>query len=376
MGLPVPTPGQDPGPDYATNEQSSFNLIDAHNHSAGKGVPINPNGLNINADLPIGSNNLTLVKTVNFQAQPSSLAGFSPNLGCLYVAGNELCYNDKAGNVVPITNNGSVNAGAGSITGLPSGTASASYSSGSGTFVWKSATNTPANTDTGSVIFRNILANSKGITVSPPNALGSDYSLVWPLVPGTTSLVSLDTSGNFGTTMTAALANSVGSAMTATGANAVANSRTRTLSTTVSAGGVALSSSCSAFSTGSASPVDITNLSVTITTTGRPVYLALIDDANGTNASSIEVQGHVSPDVVGAIYLLNGSTVITNSTIASEAAFQSATLNIVIPVSSISMIDTSVNGAAGTYTYKAQAAALTSSTATFVSYAKLIAYEI
>lgn len=195
MSLTLPIPGQELGPQYTADNNGCFTTLDAHDHSSGSGVPITPAGMNINIDLPMNNYNLTLVKTVRFGALISSLAGTTPNLGCLYVAGNELYYNDEAGNVVPITLNGSVNAGAGSITGLPSGTASASYSAG--TFVWRSATNTPANMDGGSFIFRQVSASAKGVTVSSPNSLAADYSLVWPAaLPGSTSFATIDTSGN------------------------------------------------------------------------------------------------------------------------------------------------------------------------------------
>lgn len=200
MNLVIPTPGEDPGPNYASNNSNSLMIVDGHNHSAGYGVPIGPNGMNINADLPVNNNNLTLIKTLNFTSQPSSLAGAAPNLGCVYVAGNELYYNDEAGNVVQVTNNGSVNAGAGSITGLPSGTASATYSGG--TFVWQSATSTSANLDAGSIILRNNTASSKGLTFSPPNSMAADYSITLPTLPLTTNFVTMDTSGNLGSSWT------------------------------------------------------------------------------------------------------------------------------------------------------------------------------
>lgn len=222
MGLVVPTVGQDPGPDWATNLNSSLGILDVHDHSSGKGVQITPAGLNINSDLSIHSNNLTAIKTVNFIAQSGSLAGISPNLGCIYVAGKELYYNDEVGNIVPITNNGSVNAGAGSITGLPSGTASASYSSGSQTFIWQSATSTPANMDFGSAIFRNISSGSHGVTVNAPSALGADYSLTWPSLPAQTNVSTLDASGNMGSVTY----DQVGVNMTSTGANAILGTQT------------------------------------------------------------------------------------------------------------------------------------------------------
>lgn len=198
MSLIVPGVGTEPGPTWASDLNASLGILDQHNHSPGQGIQITPAGININSNLPFNDNNVTTVKTVNFVAQPSSLAGTAPNLGCIYVAGKELVYNDESGNVVPITNNGSVNAGAGSITGLPNGTASASYNSGSQSFVWQSATSTPANLDAGSVIFRNLTSGSDGVTVNPPNALASNYSVTLPPTNSTggTVLLTYDTSNN------------------------------------------------------------------------------------------------------------------------------------------------------------------------------------
>ena len=40
MGIPVPTVGVDPGPDWANNLNSGLGIIDSHDHSTGKGAPI------------------------------------------------------------------------------------------------------------------------------------------------------------------------------------------------------------------------------------------------------------------------------------------------------------------------------------------------
>jgi len=53
MGLTVPLVG-DAGTGYATNISAALNLIDAHNHTSGKGVLVPTAGLNINADLAFG----------------------------------------------------------------------------------------------------------------------------------------------------------------------------------------------------------------------------------------------------------------------------------------------------------------------------------
>lgn len=198
MSLPIPIPGITPGPTWAANINSSFLLIDQHNHSAGEGVQINPNGLNINSDLTFGGNNATHLRTTRFTPQSGPITNSGADVGELYVSGNEIYYNDvSGGHQVQITTNGSVNAGAGSITGLPSGTASASYSAG--TFTWQSATNTAANMDFRSAILRNATANSKGLTLNPPAAMGANITETFPTIPAGLSFMTMDSSGNMGT---------------------------------------------------------------------------------------------------------------------------------------------------------------------------------
>jgi len=367
MSLVVPTVGVELGPDWATDLNADLGILDQHNHSNGQGVQITPSGLNINADLNFNQNNLTAVKTVNFHNLSGNLAGTSPNLGCIYVAGGELVYNDEAGNVVPITHSGSVNAGAGSITGLPSGTASASFSAG--TFVWQSATNTPANMDNGSVILRNIVANSKGLTLNPPNSMAADYSLTLPSVPAQTNVMTLDNSGN----MSSITYDQVGVNMTSTGANAIANTRTRSTGTTVGAGGVAISSSSSTFSTSSGSAVDVTNLTVTITTTGRPVYIGLQPD--GTASVSNILITSTSDTVSAVAVLVRGATTIHKSHITSILGGGVIISNNSIPPGSVWTVDAV---AAGTYTYKVQTLIDDSSGTVSVAFSniKLVAYEL
>lgn len=355
MGLIVPGVGTEPGPAWSSDLNSSLGTLDQHNHTFGQGVQINPGGLNINSDLSINSNNLTMVKTVNFTDLPAPLTGAAPNLGCLYVAGNELVYNDEAGNIVPITKTGSVNAGAGSITGLPSGTASASYSSGSQTFVFQSATNTPANIDGGSFVFRNIAANSFGVTLSAPNSLGANYSLVLPTVPAQTNVMTIDSTGNMGSITYDA----VGQAMTSVGANAIANTRTRATGQTVAAGGVATSpvQSTNPQSTNATSRQDIIGVNVTITTTGRPVFVGFID-VPGSGAASFSVTGLAFYSLVRG-----ASTVVTvheYSTIGNTAA---TVWGVDFP-------------AAGTYTYKATMNVDVGASACSASNVAIVAYEL
>jgi hypothetical protein len=194
MSLPVPITGQEPGPTYANDVNNCFSILDGHNHSPGSGVQITPAGININADLPFHSNNAISLRSSRFSPQLAPLSG-AQDLGCLYESGVDLWYNDGAGNQIRLTSGGAIVGTAGSISGLVP-PASASYNSGTSTFVWQSGVTIPANMDFGSAIFRNITAGSHGVTVSAPAALGSDYTITLPTLPGATNFVSLDSSGN------------------------------------------------------------------------------------------------------------------------------------------------------------------------------------
>lgn len=192
MGLVIPGVGLTSGPQYASDLNASLSIIDQHNHTPGNGVQITPTGLNINADLTFNSNDAIAVRTVRFTPQSSLIPGSSPDLGCIYESGVDLYYNDGNGNQVRLTSGGSVAGTTGSISGLVA-PASASYVVD--TFVWQSDANKPANMDAASYIFRNFVANSKGLTVQPPNAMGADYSITLPSLPASQKIMTLDNSG-------------------------------------------------------------------------------------------------------------------------------------------------------------------------------------
>lgn len=193
MGLPVPQVGVTPGPAWATDINNSLNIIDAHDHTPGNGVAITPSAMNITSDLSFQDNNLTLLRSSNYQPQSSPLSGAS-DLGSVYVSGVDLYYNDVNGNQVRITQGGSVTGATGSITGLVA-PASASYSAGTETFVWQSDVNKAANMDARSYILRNSSLSSNGITLQAPT-LSSDYSITLPLLPAATNFMLMDVSGN------------------------------------------------------------------------------------------------------------------------------------------------------------------------------------
>lgn len=195
MSLILPTVGQEPSPTWAQDLNASLTLVDQHNHTTGNGVPITPAGLNINTNLDLQSNNLINVRSTRHVAQGSPLS-LPTDLNCFYVSGVDAYYNDGNGNQVRLTQSGSIAGTSGSIGGLTS-PASATYVAGSQTFVWQSAASTAANMDAGSYIFRNLTVSSNGITIAPPSALSSNFTLTLPTaLPATLSFLQVDNSGN------------------------------------------------------------------------------------------------------------------------------------------------------------------------------------
>lgn len=197
MNLPIPVVGVDPGPDWANNVNASLTAIDSHNHTSGQGVPITPAAININTDLLMNGNNLTTARSVRFNSQPAIFTA-PADIGCIYEVNGDLYYNDGSGNAIRFTQSGSIVGAAGTITGLPSGTASASFAGG--TFTFQRATATGANIDGASYIFRNNSAGSFGLTLAPPNAMAADTTITLPNIPAQTSYLTMDTSGTIGTT--------------------------------------------------------------------------------------------------------------------------------------------------------------------------------
>jgi hypothetical protein len=162
--------------------------------------------------------------------------------------------------------------------------------------------------------------------------------------------------------------------ITAASANTVVDTYTRTTGTSVAARGVAISSSSGSFLYNTdASYVDVTNLSVTIVTSGRPVMLMIV--AAGTSASSqtglyaesIASAGHISM----FIRLVRDVTTILDTTLQQYIPASSG-VGIIMP-GGVPFIDAP---AAGTYTYKVQVARGNSNSSARVNSCKLVAFEL
>ncbi len=194
MNLPIPIPSLTVGPDWAQDVVASLNQIDSHNHSIDQGVPVSPDGILINGDLPFNNNNLTTARSIRFFPQGSPLAELT-DIECIYVSGVDLYYNDGAGNTVRLTQGGAVSGAAGTITGLPSGTASAAYAAG--VFSFRSSTNTPATMSVGPVAIGRQSASPYYVTITPSSSQAADYDLTLPVAnPASNALLQSDSSGN------------------------------------------------------------------------------------------------------------------------------------------------------------------------------------
>lgn len=101
----------------------------------------------------------------------------------------------------------------------------------------------------------------------------------------------------------------------------------------------------------STSLVDVTGLSVSITTNGGAVEISLIPYGDDTNISSISLVQNSGTSVSGRVSILRGSSVIS-TTALGIGSFPTDFINADFPASSIRFIDVI---AAGTYTYKIQA---------------------
>lgn len=188
MSLIIPTVGIDSGLAWEQGVNANTSILDGHNHSGGSGVPINVSGMSIDNDLPFNNFSPINQKSSAFNSQAVALVGTD----FLSFVNGEFFVNDGAGNQVQVTSGGTVNATA---SGIASGTATASFVSSVLTVF--SAVNTPAAIRSGSLIIGNTgIAGSNYLTLSPPSALASSYSLTLPIVPGVKNIMTLDTSGN------------------------------------------------------------------------------------------------------------------------------------------------------------------------------------
>lgn len=349
MSLIIPVPGEETGPTWATDINTSLTIVDGHTHSPGSGVQITPSGLNINADLNFQTtNNAVALRSVRFTTQSTPLSR-TTDVGVLYESGSDLYYNDGSGNQIRLTQGGAVAGSVGTITGLPSGTASAAYVSGTGTFLFQQATSTAANLDIGSIAVRYPgsypTPTGNYIQLEAPAALASGYTLSLPPLPVANN-----------TFLTSSTAGAISAAVALDNASLVLTTNT----INVPNGGITLTKLAApnllyginsvGASTSSGSYVDVTGATATITTVGRPVMITMFaQDPTGGAKFLINRSGGTT-EVTAYFRILRGVTDIGGHFIGAQGN-AGGTERIDIALGQLVWIDVP---AAGTYTYKLQ----------------------
>jgi hypothetical protein len=135
-GIQIPEIGVDPAPTWAQalNDSLGSSGIDGHDHTANKGSRITPAAINVNADLPLNSNDLTEVRTVSMDATSGTGTG---DVRAIYAdASGNLKYRNSSGVEIGITSGSSIVGAAGTITGMTDATpnAAASFAHGTNTY--------------------------------------------------------------------------------------------------------------------------------------------------------------------------------------------------------------------------------------------------
>lgn len=210
MGLTLPTRGSGGAGAWGDTLDADLALLDAHDHSSGKGARITPSGININADLPFSALWApTQLHRVQFSAiAVSSLTGsqrkslfVSDGTGGL--VSNELYYLTNAGASVQITSGSTLNVGtfAGTIGGDYGGVgAQLNYTDSSKTYDFKESTADShgwARVQCGGI--RLIEFNTTEtffVAHIAPTALAGSYTVTWPTaLPASTNPMFIDNTG-------------------------------------------------------------------------------------------------------------------------------------------------------------------------------------
>ena len=197
MNLNLPVVSTTPGPQWASNINSAFSLVDSHNHTSGNGVAIPSGGLNINADLPFNSNNATLLRSVRFVPQNAPIA-LGNDLSCLYSVNGDLYYNSGAGAQIQLTIGGALNATSiGGIGGdYQTSSAAVFYTSLTDTFTFWQSSGINAALDVGQIKIRYPGTGANYVGLNASVGVAADFNMTLPLaLPASQKFMTLDASG-------------------------------------------------------------------------------------------------------------------------------------------------------------------------------------
>lgn len=143
---------------------------------------------------------------------------------------------------------------------------------------------------------------------------------------------------------------------------------------TALAGGIAVSGSSGVFSTFGGTQTAVTNLSVSLTTTGRPVMICMVGDGSSTsNPSTLGVFGSASSSLNGYLYYYRGATAIATHNVNITATYFTGSSTLQVQTAGPPcVIDMGASAGVNTYSVKASAGTYSIS----VNYFILTAFEL
>ena len=185
---------------------AALDLIDAHDHTTGKGVKIPSAALNVNSDVAWSSSGsnfaISSLKAIDFAAvSTSAVSGFA---GALFVnsADNELYYRTIGGSNVKLTNGASLNVASfvggiggdysavGALESFDDATKRYLFQSEGSPRSWSGVAH--ADID----LYEKAVSIVNKITLKSPGSLAASYTLTMPTaLPSVTALVKMSTSG-------------------------------------------------------------------------------------------------------------------------------------------------------------------------------------
>lgn len=274
MNLNLPVPETTTGPAWAQQLNTQLeDVVAEHDHTSGKGVQLTQEALNITNELTLNNNDLVAARTVRLE----NLAGTPSNpndTNVLFSENGNLGYINADGDLIGITVGNAINVNSvGGITGLG---APAEASFNAGTFTFKNTAINYATVAQGPLeLYSGVDGNPvNAVTIKSPNNLEDAYDFTMPLnLPEATSFLTLGTTGQVGL-----LAQALGISTGFIANNAITPAKMATLSrerTEIDNVGI----------NGTVGVYESVGGLLSLTGTGRPIYVALQGNVTSTPAS-------------------------------------------------------------------------------------------
>lgn len=349
MNLTLPVVSQTPGPTWASEINADLTIIDGHNH-AGVGALVPVAGLDINSDLSLATHALTDVTKAVLLNQAAVATS-----NAVYAKAGDLWWTNGGGTPVQITSGGSVYVGGtGNIGGI-TGSAAVNYDSPTLSFEFIDENGNPASLVGDVFVGSSVTLGTASLTASGAGTYAINLPTALPV--SSTSFLTCTTGGQLAYT-------------------SQSNGITRQMQAAV--GQIVTSYQYS----GPLSAPGNLLLPVTITTTGRPVFIGVTTITTAPNAAGIRLDNSGAPAYTSAAVAVNitsasppvGFTAGNYLQCAFAANVTAAGNAIIVPASALNGI---VALPAGTYTLQAVLVSLSGGgTPTLAMNGNLFAYEL